>query len=289
MRADLHKIGAASRATGISVECLRQWERRHGFAPAARVGKMRLYDGTQLERLKKLKRLIDRGEPIRKLVALSPAEIDQRLAQGTRAGPPRVGIVGAGLMLAERDHGRTRLDIHGRWASPEAFVAQAGALPELDVVALLLPSLDPALIERHMDLLPEAALVVAYGLASVADLRTAQELGVMLLPWPAAWTALEDACLAQPQAHTPRRFTDEELLHISVSAPAGDQGCTKGLAALVLALNAYVTHATRCEESDAGLPPTAGNAAAARAGLEASLEALVERFGLIHRAASDER
>ena len=289
MNTDLYKIGATAKATGISVECLRQWERRYGIEPAAHVGRMRLYDGAQVQRLKKLKRLVDRGEPIRKLAGLTTEEIDRRLGQGPAAAP-RVGLVGGELVMAERDHDATRLDVHGRWASPEAFVAQADALPALDVVALLMPSLAPEHIERHLDLLPEAALVVAYRYATEADLRTAQEFGVTLLQWPAPWTALEDACLAQPSGvspHAPRQFTDEELLHIAGAAPAQDQGCIRALVDMVHALNAYVAHAARCEAGDTELPPTTGDAANARASLEASLEAYVKRFGLIHRETTD--
>ena len=290
MNADLYKIGATAKATGISVECLRQWERRYGIAPAAHVGRMRLYDDAQVRRLRKLKQLVDRGEPIRKLAGLTAAEIDQRLEERPTAAAPRVGLVGAELLIAERDHGVTRLDAHGRWASPEAFLAQADALPALDVVALLMPSLAPELIERLLDLLPKASLVVAYRLATEADLRTAQEFGVTLLPWPVPWTALEDACLAQPAGVSPeaaRQFTDEELLHIAGAAPAQDQGCIRALVDMVHALNAYVAHAARCEAGDADLPPTTGDAANARASLEASLDAYVKRFGLIHREAAD--
>ena len=290
MNENLYKIGAASRATGISVECLRQWERRYGLEPATRVGKMRLYDEPQLARLKKLKQLVDRGEPIRKLVALPPAEIDRRLGERRQLGAPRVGLVGAELLLAEREQGETRLDAHGRWASPEAFVAQADVLPELDVVALLLPSLDPQRIEQHLDLLPEAALVVLYRLATEADLRTAAEFGVTLLAWPASWTELEDACLAQPAGALPlasRRFSDEELLHIAGAAPAEDQGCIRGLVGVLHTLNAYVAHAARCEAGDAELPQTARDVDKARVGLEASLAMFVEQFGLIHRKPLD--
>lgn len=292
MNTDLYKIGATAKATGISVECLRQWERRYGIEPAAHVGRMRLYDGAQVQRLKKLKRLVDRGEPIRKLAGLTTEEIDRRLGQGPAASTvPRVGLVGGELVLAERDRDDTRLDVHGRWASPEAFVAQADALPVLDVVALLMPSLVPEHIARYLDLRPkEAALVVAYRHATEADLRTAQEFGVTLLQWPAPWTALEDACLAQPSGaspQAPRQFTDEELLHIAGTAPAQDQGCIRALVDMVHALNAYVAHAARCEAGDTELPTTTGDAANARASLEASLEAYVKRFGLIHRETAD--
>lgn len=265
------------------MERLRAWERRYGLQPAARRGQMRLYDATQLERLKKLKALVDRGKPIGQLAHLTAAELDRRL--GTA---PRIGLVG-GELLATKANVATRLDIHGEWASASDFESQARAetLPDLDVVAVLIHSLHPKAIEHYLDLLPDLALVVAYRLASEPDLRTSEELGVALLRWPAPWSAVEDACLSHPAAGAAepaaRRFNDDELLHLATSAPPADQGCVRGLVEVVYALNAYVVHAGRCEGQVPELPPSAAKAAAARAELEAALEGFVERFSLIHR------
>ena len=283
MNENLYKIGATSRATGISVECLRAWERRYGLQPAARRGQMRLYDAAQLNRLKKLKALVDRGKSIGQLAHLNATELDRQLGAS-----PRIGVVGGELLAAKADAG-TRLDIHGEWASPNDFESQARAeaLPDLDIVAVLIHSLHPKAIEHYLDLLPDLALVVAYRLATEADLRTSEELGVALLRWPAPWAALEDACLSHPAAGTldptPRRFNDDELLHLATAAPPEDQGCVRGLVEIVYALNAYVVHATRCEGGSRDLPASAAMAAKARAELEASLDGFVERFGLIHR------
>ena len=49
---DLYRIGSVAALTGIAVERLRAWERRYGFAPAQRDGKVRFYSNGQLEKLK---------------------------------------------------------------------------------------------------------------------------------------------------------------------------------------------------------------------------------------------
>ena len=59
---DLYQIGSVTALTGIAAERLRAWERRYGFAPAERKGKIRLYSHTQVRNLVKIKRLLDRGE-----------------------------------------------------------------------------------------------------------------------------------------------------------------------------------------------------------------------------------
>ena len=69
----LYRIGAVSKLTGISVECLRAWERRYGFTPAERAGRTRLYDTDQLDHLKKIKTLLDRGQAIGQLARLEAA------------------------------------------------------------------------------------------------------------------------------------------------------------------------------------------------------------------------
>jgi hypothetical protein len=63
---DLYRIGTVAGLTGVSVERLRAWDRRYGLAPAHRAGKTRFYNRAQLERLKRIKQLIDEGQADRK-------------------------------------------------------------------------------------------------------------------------------------------------------------------------------------------------------------------------------
>ncbi len=289
MDEQLYKIGTVAKLTGISVERLRAWERRHGIEPAERSGRTRFYDGAQLDRLKKIKALLDRGQTIGQLALLGQAEIDRRLGVSPRPAEHglRVGLVGAELVLAERDAGADALDIHGRWASPETFESQLDILPELDVVAVLLPSLDPARMEKILDAVRDAALVFAYRYATEADLRTASAFGVTLLAWPAPWATIEEACLAQPRAPlsgggTPRRFNDDELLHVAMAASRTGCECTRGIVDLVVALNAFAEHTERCGAGNTEHPLSATHAQAARAELEEALQVFVQRHALLH-------
>ena len=289
MDEQLYKIGTVSKLTGISVERLRAWERRHGIEPAERSGRTRFYDGRQLDRLKKIKALLDRGQTIGQLARLGPGEIDRRLGVSPRPARSglRVGLVGADLVLAERDAGEGKLDVHGRWASPESFEAHLDILPELDVVAVLIPSLDPERIEQYLDAVREAALVFAYRYATEADLQTSGAFGVTLIPWPASWSVIEEACLVQPRAPLaadgpPRRFTDDELLHVAMAASRTGCECTRGIVDLVGALNAFAVHAERCATGSPDHPSTSGGARAARAELEEALHAFVQKHALLH-------
>ena len=97
MTSDLYRIGAVSKLTDISAERLRAWERRYNLQPAHRSGKTRFYDSGQIERLKKIKALLDRGQAISQLIKLADEELDTRLAlKPGRTGSTRVGLVGSG-------------------------------------------------------------------------------------------------------------------------------------------------------------------------------------------------
>ncbi|TXC67047.1 MerR family transcriptional regulator [Piscinibacter aquaticus] len=73
-------IAGAERATGLSKDTLRVWERRYGFpTPHRDAAGERLYPLAQIERLRLLKRLVDAGERPGRLMALAHAELEARL------------------------------------------------------------------------------------------------------------------------------------------------------------------------------------------------------------------
>ena len=297
MAAELYKIGAVSKLTGVSVECLRAWERRYGMDPAERAGKTRFYSAAQVEWLKRIKMLIDRGHPISQLINLGDAELDQRLRlerAATSIPAPRsslqVGLIGGGLMLLEREYdGPREIDVHGRWASHESFEAQSQALPEIGLVVVEMPSLDTQLIDNFTNVFGQG-LVVVYRYATDADLAIASQLDVSLIQWPVTWDDIEQACLTQARPlrtiGTSRRFTEEELVHLASMSNTGDCTCPKDLVRLIGDVNAYAIHAERCgggEDREMHVA-MAADAHAARARLEDALQTLASRHGLLQQA-----
>ena len=86
-------IAGAERATGLSKDTLRVWERRYGFpTPHRDAAGERLYPSAQIERLRLLKRLVDAGERPGRLIALPIDELEARL----RAHPRTVAEPAAG-------------------------------------------------------------------------------------------------------------------------------------------------------------------------------------------------
>lgn len=73
-------IAAVERDTGLSKDLLRMWERRYGFpTPARDAHGERIYSVAELERLRLIKRLIDKGFRPGKLLPLDPVELEQLL------------------------------------------------------------------------------------------------------------------------------------------------------------------------------------------------------------------
>ena len=288
MTSDLYRIGAVSKFTEISAERLRAWERRYNLQPAHRSGKTRFYDSGQVEHLKKIKVLLDRGQAISQLIKLTGEELDARLAvRPGRTGSTRVGLVGASLILAERDQSQSRLNVLGRWASLQTFETCTDVLPALDVLLVQLPSLDSEKIQRLRVIVPNTRLVCACRYEGEHDSETADELGVALLRWPAPWSDVEYTCLSRSIAMGDddrtelRRFSEDELLQIAMSESQVGRGYARGLVELITDLDAFAVHAARCADGEAK-HPVAIAAEQARMRLEEALAALVSQHQLLH-------
>ena len=90
----LYRIGTVARLAGLSTHALRVWERRYGVpSPVRSGGGARLYSESELERLRLLKRAVDRGHSISQLVQLGQGELE-RLAGGAVL-PKANGATGA--------------------------------------------------------------------------------------------------------------------------------------------------------------------------------------------------
>jgi len=302
MTEDLYRIGAVSKLTGVTVECLRAWERRYGMRPAEKAGKTRFYSEAQIHRLTQIKRLIDQGHPISQLIKLSDADLAHRLGQYSSAPTLssrrlKVGLAGTAVLLAEeRFADNNRLEILDRWSSVEAFDGarlQPKSLqerPKLDVIVLEMPSLDIHIIDKYSKSIDERVVVV-YHFGTTNDLHIAAERGLDVVLWPSTWQQIEEACLrsgrrSSTTAATQRRFSEEQLFHFATNTSIESCACPRDLVQLITQINAYAIHAERC-----GTVDTAANhfeialeANAARACLENALSVIVEVDGSVQKA-----
>ena len=286
---DLYRIGSVASLTGIAVERLRAWERRYGLSPVHREGRTRYYSGQQLERLRRIKRLIDQGQPISSLARLTDEQLAARQTEPLAIAPPvpRIGVIGPNLSVLAHQRGEdSQVELAAQWANMAAFTA-ATRLPKLDAIVAQLPTLTTQLIEEIEKKLDNARIVVVYQFAAEKYLRRAAEANVEMFRWPVTWLEIEQACTAasgQPlraAAMVERRFSDAELIAIA-AASTDPSHCPKHLVELISQLNAFADYTADCGGAD---DATAANAALyqqaqreatqARARLEGALEAFV--------------
>ena len=280
---DLYKIGNVAKLTGIAVERLRAWERRYGLTPASREGKTRFFSATQVERLRRIKRLIDQGHPVSTLINLSDTALNERLQAlapvALEAAPtaPAVALVGTQLLMLEQDTTEaTRVNVMGRWVNIDVCLPAIAALPAAedlpDVLVVLQGSVTPESLDKLDSLPGTVKKLVIYHYATDSGLSTAADRGLMLLRWPVQWKDIEQAVASLIRAplkagrHAPRRFSDEQLFTIasacgslvgssgslveSNGSVAPQQGlacaCPAELVHLISALNAFTEHSAAC-------------------------------------------
>lgn len=77
-----YPIRVIARLTGIPIDTLRAWERRYGAVEPGRDERGRLYDDGHLQKLKLLRRLVERGHAIGRIANLGEAELGKLLEAG---------------------------------------------------------------------------------------------------------------------------------------------------------------------------------------------------------------
>ena len=292
---DLYRIGTVASLTGISVERLRAWERRYDLSPAHKAGKTRFYSKAQLERLKLIKHLIDLGQPISSLAALTDAQLHERIAHHSAAPvvlsmhAPRVGLVGPNLIMleqqAQRNNQRQRVEVVSRWANMDTFMADVDATDDPQVMILQLPVLSIQPIEFTQEIFPDAKIIVVYQFATADMVSKVQESGAPTLKWPVSWAELEHHTISagtgpmRAGRSAPRRFSDEELIAIATQS-SDPTGCPEHLIEAINQLNAFAAYAedcsTRVEPSEVYVSVQI-DTSQARAQLESALETLLEQ------------
>lgn len=281
---ETYGIGAVARMTGLSDHTIRVWERRYEAVVAERSGTgRRVYTTADVEKLKLLKLLTDRGVKISRVANATSDELKSRLASMTdisvHAGqqPLSVALIGDFLPALVRTS--------GTWLGPLAFTIVENDLDcleadlkhqDTDAIVVELAAISPDTPER-IEALRKAAgarfTVVVYSIARSADLEKLAEQGVTLLRAPASLdevaaaltslasfatpavpgpTPAEDDSASWTPALTPapRRFTRDQLALLSRVTTSIDCECPRHLAQLVADLTAFEIYSASCANRD---------------------------------------
>ena len=125
-----YPIRAVSRLTGIGIDTLRAWERRHRAITPVRDDRGRMYTEADIARLRLLRGAVEHGHSIGRLAGLSDEELRQIAAAAGAIAPP-----------ADDPMRRTSLDTAALGAALRRFDA-AGIDQEIARVAAVLRPLD---------------------------------------------------------------------------------------------------------------------------------------------------
>jgi DNA-binding transcriptional MerR regulator len=134
-----YPIRAVSRLTGIGIDTLRAWERRHGAITPTRDSRGRMYTEADVARLRLLSGAVEQGHSIGRLAGLSNDQLRDLCAASAAVVPP-----------AEAPTRRTPLDT----------TALITALREYDAVAIDQELSRLAAVLRPLDLLQDVLMPV---------------------------------------------------------------------------------------------------------------------------------
>lgn len=277
-----YRIGAVSRLTGVPADTLRVWERRYEVTTPVRTASgTRLYAPEDVARLTLIKRLVERGDAISRVAALSLDELRERLrGQGLAGGEDATGrpcrVVAMGGLLADRlGQAASRADgveVVGVFREHRAMAEGAAGLSP-DVVILEYPTLHAEQVQEIGTLLAQAGAqraVVVYNFASRSTLARLNSRRI--IPWraPADPLELRRWCAgasggAAPVAAAPsdglevdvsrpipeRRFDDETLARIMAMSTTVRCECPHHLADLIADLLAFEAYSRECESRNA--------------------------------------
>jgi DNA-binding transcriptional MerR regulator/methylmalonyl-CoA mutase cobalamin-binding subunit len=134
-----YPIRAVSKLTGVAIDTLRAWERRHSAVMPIRDDRGRMYTDADIARLRLLRGAVEHGHSIGRLARLTDAELRQLAAAGASAvsevdPPRRTPIDTAALTAALQKYDATAID--------QQISRLASVLPSLELLRdVLMPVL----------------------------------------------------------------------------------------------------------------------------------------------------
>lgn len=310
-----YRIGAVARLTGVSPDTLRVWERRYQvITPQRSPSGTRLYSQQDVTRLQLIKQLVDAGQAISTVAALSLEQLLGRVQQlgttpttATPGQPVRLLLAGPTLPL--------RLAAAAAAEDPRLLtvVARFDGLNSLeqadqsaDVLLVECPTLDERSahrLRRVRRLTGAKRLLVVYGFAPREAIEAVEAEGIVLLRFPASWETVRAYCLPESlrqeqqqrwhddsmsavaaAALPARRFDDSQLARAGMVSTSIKCECPHHLADLIVALCRFERYSAECENrnaQDAALHAYLhGTTARARSLMEEALAQVLEMEGL---------
>jgi DNA-binding transcriptional MerR regulator/methylmalonyl-CoA mutase cobalamin-binding subunit len=176
-------IRAVSRLTGLSADTLRAWERRYEAVTPSRGDRGRLYTQREVERLKQLARLVERGHAIGTIASMPDAALGRLMAEDR---PPAASTERADLETLRRAVAAYDIEAVERSISRHSLL-----LPPQDLIlSVIVPLLrdigarweSGTICTAHEHLVSSAVRNVLGGLLRAAARHTSQRRIVFAAP-----------------------------------------------------------------------------------------------------------
>lgn len=311
-----YRIGAVARLTGIPPDTLRVWERRYSVVePIRSEAGTRLYSAEDVGRLTMIKRLVDNGDAISHVAALTLTQLHERLrglsllpSKDVERAPCRVAVLGPTLPTLLQGAGEAvsaeGIEVVAAFTDERRFREAVAGL-KVDLLVLERPTIQPDRLAQITDLLTESGAtqgLVVYSFAPRVAIDRLEAQRVVAKRSPVDAAELARWCLAMhgrdvsPSmdlylegvdlgAAIPRRLYDHATLaRIAQASPTVRCECPHHLVQLVSSLAAFEQYSRECENrnaDDAALHAFLHAATAqARATMEAALARVVEAEGI---------
>ena len=274
-------IGVVERMTGINANTLRMWERRYQLGPSKRSpGGQREYTATDIDHLRLIKKLIDKGMRIGDIAQL-PTKILTSLLLETgddsvdmgESDPLKTQVVGISLSRYFKTHIKRYpklaiacSEIEGNeWLSDPGLIDKT--LSDKDLLILQQNSLNKKHIEQLEKISEKKVHVIVLYLYSHQEvLETLQRQGIVLLPGNIESSRIDEAVnkvfrlatnlssldqsgkafdISLPNSQ-PRQFDEEALIEAEALSNKLNCECPPHLTDLIRRLNAFEEYSQTC-------------------------------------------
>lgn len=312
-------IGAVAKLTGLTDHAIRVWERRYGAVVAERAANgRRIYGSADVEKLRLLKSLTDRGVSIGQIAKNTVEQLRERMrGMSEIAGasvPDHIAVAVLGDFLTGQLAGLERslapVEIVVADGNRDTFTADI-MRRDIDVIVVESPVLDGIVTEDlrgYMDQAEASKGVLVYNFGRSRDVDMARDSEVVALRSPVNVDELRAAVMRAyiPRAQNspceeqtddapesdwqvkgpvpPRRFSHQQLTKLARASTAIDCECPHHLAQLVGDLTAFEVYSAQCanrDEDDAVLHSYLHQTTAqARALIEIALERVASEEGI---------
>ena len=254
-------IRAAARLSGLSAHTLRKWEDRYGaVTPERTPGGDRRYSAEDIERLLKLKRLVESGNAIRSIAGLPTGELERMVSALKSPSPARskiaVSLLGdsGGQSIWQQRERLRRIEIVKQESAIESL---AGV--DADALVIEVPSLTPDIAKTLTEIRMVTgidAIVVLYKFGSLTLAESLSDHRTSVLGLPLNFRELERIIFAlagpdvpaQPLANPlPSRFSRTALADIAQISSSVACECPRHVAHLLIDLFDFEAYSQDCE------------------------------------------